>query len=138
MMNGTITAGCSDSVHSTRRWEKNFAVYGGGSAASARLAGLPQMPTTQHASPAIMPEPTDSNIGPSERRAEPSENRLVRKWKPKTANSTTPKITHVVGCVNAAAMPIRNSAVRAPHEVRASCTNGIIRESRNSTVTLSR
>ena len=137
-MNGTITIGCSDSTHSTRRSVKNFAVYGGGSAASARLAGLPQMPITQHASPAIMPKPTDISIGASARNAAPNENRLVRKWNPNTAISTTPKITHVVGCVNAAAMPIRNNAVRAPHEVRASWTNGIISASRKSTVMLSR
>ena len=85
-----------------------------------------------------MPKPTDISIGASARSAAPKENRLVRKWKPNTAISTTPKITHVVGCVNAAAMPIRNSAVLAPHDVRASWTNGIISASRNSTVMLSR
>ena len=85
-----------------------------------------------------MPNPTDISIGASAFSADPNENRLVRKWNPNTAISTTPKITHVVGCVNAAAMPIRNNAVRAPHEVLASCTNGIISDSRNSTVMLSR
>jgi hypothetical protein len=85
-----------------------------------------------------MPNPTDISIGASAFSAAPSENRLVRKWNPKTAISTTPNTTHVVGCVNAAAIPIRNNAVRAPHEVRASCMKGIINESRNRTVMLSR
>ena len=136
--NGTITIGCRESVHSMRRWVKNSAVYGGGNAASAKLAGCPQMPTTQQTSPAIMPKPVDISIGPSDLSAEPKEKRLVRKWNPNTAIITTPKITHVVGCVNAAAMPIRKSAVLAPHDVRASCTNGIMSDNRNSTVTLSR
>ena len=82
---------------------------------------MPQMPITQHDSPAIMPNPTDISIGPSAFSADPNENRLVRKWNPKTASKTTPKITQVVGCVNAAAIAIRNSAVRAPHDVRAAC-----------------
>ena len=137
-MNGTITSGCRDPTHSMSRSAKNSAVYGGGRAASARLAGFPQMPTTHIARPTIMPKPTDISIGPSDLSAAPSEKRLVRKWNPNTAISTAPKITHVVGCVNAAAMPIRNSAVRAPHEVRDSWTNGIIRASRKRTVMLSR
>ena len=49
----------------------------------------------------------------------PNEKRLVRKCQPNTASKIPPKITQVVGCVNAAAIPIRNSAVRAPHDVRA-------------------
>ena len=59
---------------------KNSAVYGGGRAASARLAGVPQMPTTHDARPAIMPKPTDMSIGPSARNAAPSEKRLVKNW----------------------------------------------------------
>ena len=96
------------------------------------------MPITQHASPAIMPNPTDISIGASDFSADPNENRLVRKWNPNTAINTTPKITHVVGWVKAAAIAIRNSAVLAPHDVRAASTNGIINASRNSTVMLSR
>src|SRR6478672_8208243 len=137
-MNGTITIGCIDKIHSRSRAAKNAAVYGGGSAASARLADDPQIPMTQHESPAIMPNPTDINIGPSAFSAAPNENRLVRKCHPKTARRIPPKITHVVGCVNAAAIPIKNRAVRAPHDVRASCRNGIVKHSRNSTVALSR
>jgi len=137
-MNGTITIGCIDSVHSRSRAAKNSAVYGGGSAASARLADDPQIPITQHESPAIMPKPTDINIGPSAFNADPNENRLVRKCQPKTDSKIPPKITQVVGCVNAAAIPIRNSAVRAPQDVRASCRNGMVRHSRNRTVALSR
>ena len=137
-MNGTMITGCMDSVHSFSRAVKNAAVYGGGSAASAKLADEPQMPITQHASPAIMPKPTDINIGPSAFSAEPNENRLVRKCQPNTDSRMPPKITHVVGCVNAAAIPIRNSAVRAPHDSRASSRNGIVRHSSRSTVALSR
>ena len=85
-----------------------------------------------------MPNPIDRSMGPSAFRAAPSENRLVRKWKPNTAISTTPNTTHVVGCVKAAATPIRNSAVRAPHDVLASWTKGIMSDSRKSTVMLSR
>ena len=48
----------------------------------------------------------------------PNENRLVRKWNPNTAISTTPKITHVVGCVNAAAM--RDQEQRGPRAPRRS------------------
>ena len=96
------------------------------------------MPTTHMASPKIIPNPTDMSIGPSARSADPNENRLVRKWKPKIANNTTPKITHVVGCVNAAAIAMRNNAVRAPHEVRAAWRNGNVSPSRNRTVMLSR
>jgi hypothetical protein len=72
------------------------------------------------------------------RNADPNENLLVRKCQPKTDTRMPPKITQVVGCVNAAAIPIRNSAVRAPHDVLASSTNGMIRHSNSSTVALSR
>ena len=85
-----------------------------------------------------MPSPTENSSGPSDRSAAPNEKRLVRKCQPNTDSRMPPKITHVVGCVNAAAIPIRNSAVRAPHDVRAACANGIISDSRNSTVMLSR
>ncbi len=111
---GPMTSGWSDITHSRKRAAKNCLVYGGGSAASARLADFPQIPTTHIASPAIIPKPTDISMGPSERSASPNENLLVRKWKPNTARRTTPKITHVVGCVNAAATAIKKSAVRAP------------------------
>ena len=82
------------------------------------------MPITQQDRPATMPNPTDISIGPSALSAEPNEKRLVRKCHPKTASKIPPKITQVVGCVNAAAIPIRNSAVRAPHDVRASRGTG--------------
>ena len=85
-----------------------------------------------------MPNPIESNMGPSAFNAAPSENRLVRKWNPKTAISTTPKTTHEVGCVKAAAIPIRKSAVRAPQDVLASWTNAIMSDNRKSTVMLSR
>ena len=78
-MNGTITTGCIDRVHSRSRAVKNSAVYGGGSAASARLAEDPQIPITQQESPTIMPNPTDISIGPSVFSADPNEKRLVRK-----------------------------------------------------------
>ena len=96
------------------------------------------MPITQADKPATMPKPTDISIGPSDFSAEPKENRLVRKCQPNTASKIPPKITQVVGWVNAAAIPIRNSAVRAPHDVRAVSRNGIVRHNRNSTVALSR
>ncbi len=135
---GPMINGCSDITHSRRRAAKNSFVYGGGSAASARLADFPQMPTTHMARPPIIPNPTDISIGPSDRSADPNENRLVRKWNPNTASSTTPKITQVVGCVNAAAIAIRNNAVRAPHDVRAAWRNGNVSARRNRTVMLSR
>ncbi len=137
-MNGTTITGCSDVIHWLSRSAKNSAEYGGGNAASARLAGLPQIPITQQARPTIMPKPVDNSMGPSDFNAAPSENRLVRKWNPNTAIITTPKITQVVGWVNAAAIPIKNRAVLAPHDVRAASTNGIIKASRNNTVMLSR
>ena len=135
---GPMMSGWSDMTHSRRRAAKNCFVYGGGRAASARLADVPQMPTTHIASPPIIPKPTDISMGPSARSADPNENLLVRKWKPNTAKSTTPKITHVVGCVNAAATAIRKSAVRAPHDVRAAWRKGSVSDSRNRTVMLSR
>src|SRR5512132_2357805 len=75
-MNGTITIGCSDSVHSFSRAAKNDAVYGGGRAASAKLALEPQIPIIQADSPRIIPKPTDISIGPSDVSAAPSEKRL--------------------------------------------------------------
>ncbi len=85
-----------------------------------------------------MPNPHDINIGPSERSAAPNENRLVRKWNPNTASRTTPKMTQVVGCVNAAATEIRNTADRAPHDVRDAPRKGSNAQSRNSISVLSR
>ncbi len=137
-MNGTTISGCIEPIHSSSRSTKKAFVYGGGSAASFKLAVGPQMPITQHASPKTMPEPTDRSVGPSERSAEPSRNRDVTRWNPKTARSVTPNSTQVVGCVNAAAIPIRNRAVRAPHDVFAAWRNGSINASRNRTVMLSR
>ena len=85
-----------------------------------------------------MPNPADISIGPSDFSADPSENRLVRKCQPNTAISTTPKITQVVGCVNAAAIADqeqrRSRSPRRPRRRR----NGSMSDSRNSTVMLSR
>ena len=137
-INGPITSGCSDPTHCASRATKNAFVYGGGSAASDRLADGPQIPTTHIARPAIMPNPQDISIGPSDRSAAPNENRLVRKWNPNTAISTTPKITQVVGCVNAAPMESRKTADRAPHDVRDAPRKGSSAQSRNSIRVLSR
>ena len=137
-MNGTTITGCIEPIHSSSRSTKNAFVYGGGRAASLRLAVVPQMPTTQLASPTNMPSPTENSIGPSDRRASPRRNRLVTKWNPNTARSVAPKSTQVVGWVNAAAIPIRKSAVRAPHDVRAAPRNASIKLNRKSTVMLSR
>ena len=137
-MNGTTITGCIEPIHSSSRSTKNDFVYGGGSAASFRLALAPQIPTTQLASPTSMPTPTESSIGPSALRASPTLNRLVTTWSTNTARSVMPKSTQVVGCVNAAAIPIKKSAVLAPHEVRAAPRNASIRLRRKSTVMLSR
>ena len=47
-------------------------------------------------------------------------------------------MTHVVGCVNAAAIDNRKTAERAPHDVRDGPRNGRIAQSRNSIMVLSR
>ena len=109
--------GWSDPTHPLSRWRKTSFVYGGGSAASASDPFTPHGPASHDASPRTIPEPTESSPGPSRRSAEDSENRLVTKCSAKAARSETPKITQVVGCVNAAAMPNRNSADLAPHDV---------------------
>ena len=109
-----------------------------GSAASESFAVGPQIPMTHMARPPIMPNPQDISIGPSEFNAEPNENLLVKKWKPKTASSTTPKITQVVGCVNAAVTDNRNTADRAPHDVRDGPRNGSSAQRRKSIMVLSR
>ena len=85
-----------------------------------------------------MPEPVDSRSGPSDRIAEPSRKRLVTTCVPHTASSEIPNRTQVVGWVNAAAIPIRKIATRAPQEVRAASAKATIRLRRNSTVMLSR
>ncbi len=115
-------------------------MYGGGSAASFKSSGPPgpQMPTTQSASPVTMPEPVDNRSGPSDRIADPNRKRLVTTWIPHTASNESPNRTQVVGCVKAAAIPIRKIATRAPHDVRAASANATIRLSRNRTVMLSR
>ena len=137
-MNGTMTTGCIDPTHSPRRSTKNRFVYGGGSAASLRLAACPQIPTGHIARPTIIPSPIEESIGPSERSTGAIENRAVRMWNPNTASSTTPNSTHDVGWVNAAAMPIRKSADLAPQDVLAAWRNGSVSDNRNSTVMLSR
>ena len=143
-ISGTVrigfVSGCIDVTHSTSRSRKNAAVYGGGSAASFNSSGPPgpQIPTTQSARPVTIPKPVESSSGPSDRNAEPSRNRLVRRCVPHTPISETPNSTHVVGCVNAATIPIEKIATRAPHDVRAASANATIRQSRNSTVMLSR
>ena len=81
----------------------------------------------------MIPKPVESSSGPSDRIAEPSRNRLVTRCVPQTAISDMPNRTQVVGCVNAAAIPIRKIATRAPHEVRAASANATIRQSRNRT-----
>jgi hypothetical protein len=80
----------------------------------------------------------ESSSGASDRSADPNRNRLVRTCQPHTPNSDTPNRTHVVGWVNAAAIPIRKTATRAPHEVLAASANATIRDNRKSTVMLSR
>ena len=126
-MNGTITTGCSEVDpldepvgEELRRVGRAAAPPRRGSPASPRC----RRPTSRGRR-SCRNRPTSASVRRPAARPR-SENRLVRKWNPNTAISTAPKITHVVGCVNAAAMPIRNSAVRAPHDVRASWTNGII------------
>ena len=81
----------------------------------------PHGATSHVASPKIIPNPTDISDGPSSFSGGPRWNRLVSRRSPNTAISEKPKITHVVGCVNAAAMPTRNIALRAPQEVLRRC-----------------
>ena len=107
-----------------RRWEGRFLEAGRGSPRCRRPSW--PVPRTCRARPG-------SSIGPSDRRASPRRNRLVTKWNPNTARSVAPKSTQVVGWVNAAAIPIRKSAVRAPHDVRAAPRNASIRLNRKST-----
>jgi hypothetical protein len=139
-INGIVISGRIDVTHSASRCRKNAAVYGGGRAASFSSSGPPgpQIPTTHRTSPVTIPDPADSSRGPSERIAEPSRSRLVRRCVPQTASRDTPNSTQVVGCVNAAAIPIRKTADRAPQDVRAASANATIRLSRNRTVMLSR
>ena len=85
-----------------------------------------------------IPKPVESSSGPSDRIAEPSRNRLVTRCVAHTPMSETPNKTQVVGCVNAAANPIMKIATRAPHDVLAASANATIRQSRKSTVMLSR
>ena len=99
---------------------------------------MPQIPSTQQASPATMPKPTDISAGPSDFSAGARWNRDVSTWNPKTPSIVTPNSTHVVGWVNAAAAPISSSAIRDPQCVRAGPRNGNVSASRNSTVMLSR
>ena len=137
-ISGTVINGCIDCTQSTSRSVKTSCVYGGGSAASASEPLAPHGPTTHSASPKMMPNPAESRPGPSVWRAEPRENRLVTKCMAKIARSDTPKITQVVGWTNAAAIPVRNTALRAPHDSRAGSRNASSRHRRNSTVMLSR
>ena len=90
------------------------------------------------ARPKIIPKPTDISEGPSSFSGGPRWNRLVSSRRPNTAISEKPKITQVVGWVNAAATPSRNIAVRAPHDVRAGTKNARINDRKYRTVMLSR
>jgi hypothetical protein len=125
-------------THPERRLKKTSFVYGGGNAASASEPVTPQGAISHVARPKIIPKPTDINDGPSSLSGGPRWNRLVSNRRPNTAISEKPKMTQVVGCVNAAAMPNRNIAVLAPHDVRAGTKNARINDRKYRTVMLSR
>ena len=135
---GTRIPGWSEPTHPFSRSRKTSLVYGGGRAASASEPVTPHGAISHVDRPKIIPNPTDISDGPSSFRGGPRWNRLVSSRRPNTAISEKPKITHVVGCVNAAAMPIRNIALRAPHEVLAGAKNARINERKYRTVMLSR
>ena len=135
---GTRIAGWSEPTHPFSRSRKTSFVYGGGRAASASEPLTPHGAISHVDRPKIIPKPTDIRDGPSSFSGGPRWNRLVSRRSPNTAISEKPKITQVVGCVNAAAMPIRNIAVRAPHEVLAGAKNARISERKYRTVMLSR
>jgi hypothetical protein len=135
---GTRIPGWSEPTHPFSRSRKTSFVYGGGNAASASEPLTPHGAISHVARPKIIPNPTDISDGPSSFSGGPRWNRLVSRRSPNTAISEKPKITHVVGCVNAAAMPTRNIALRAPHEVLAGAKNARINERKYRTVMLSR
>ena len=58
-------AGCRLPTHSCSRSRKNWAGYGGGSAASEKGALSPQMPTFHMARPKAPPSPAATSMGPS-------------------------------------------------------------------------
>ena len=135
---GTRIPGWSEPTHPERRLKKTSLVYGGGNAASASEPVTPHGAISHVDRPKIIPNPTDISEGPSSFSGGPRWNRLVSSRRPNTAISEKPKITQVVGCVNAAAMPIRNIAVRAPQDVLAGAKNARINERKYRTVMLSR
>ena len=135
---GTMIPGWSEPTHPERRLKKTSFVYGGGNAASASEPVTPHGAISHVARPKIIPKPTDINDGPSSLSGGPRWNRLVNNRRPNTAISEKPKMTQVVGCVNAAATPNRNIAVRAPHDVRAGTKNARINDRKYRTVMLSR
>ncbi len=135
---GTRIPGCREPTQPFSRSRKTSFVYGGGSAASASDPLTPHGAISHVDRPKIIPNPTDISDGPNSLSGGPRWNRLVSNRRPNTAISEKPKITQVVGCVNAAATPIRNIAVRAPHDVRAGTKNARISERKYKTVMLSR
>jgi hypothetical protein len=122
-ISGTTICGWIESTHPSRRFMNTSRVYGGGRAASASDPATPHGETSHDASPNIIPNPVAMSDGPSSFNAGPRWKRLVSTRSPNTAINEKPKTMHVVGCVYAATIPSRNSATRAPQDVRPGSKN---------------